>query len=171
VCFENLKCGLTEVQIFRYGGQLEMSKALVGDDCGNIMVLDLLPKSTAKVADFRLGSSVTSIKKRYEIPYIACDDGCICMLLPIKLRDSDISFLDFQEQICKSVPLLGGFNNRDSRLLSQRLRTYKITCNANMVDAELIRCFLALTDTLKNMVYDNSNMDLEDIKTQLLAHI
>jgi hypothetical protein len=97
VCFENLKCGLTEIQIFRYGGQSATSKALIGDDCGNIIVLDLLPKSTAKVADFHMGALATSIKKRYEIPYIACDDGCIRMLLPIKLTDTDISFLDFQE--------------------------------------------------------------------------
>jgi hypothetical protein len=122
-----------------------MSKALVADNSENIIVLDLRPKNTVKIADFHIGSTVTSIKKRYEIPYIACCDGCIRMLLPIKLHDSDINFLDFQEQICKSIPLLGGFNNRDSRLLDQRQRTYKITSTGPVVDGELIRCFLSLS--------------------------
>jgi hypothetical protein len=96
ICFENLKCGINEVQIFRYGGQQEMSKALVADNSENIIVLDLRPKNTVKIADFHIASPITSIKKRYEIPYIACCDGCIRILLPIKLHDSDINFVDFQ---------------------------------------------------------------------------
>lgn len=58
------------------------------------------------------------------------------------------------------MPLLAGFNNRDSRFLDQRQRTYKITSTGNMIDGSLIRNFLISTETLKNLVYENSNMEL-----------
>lgn len=49
--------------------------------------------------------------------------------------------------------MLGGFNTRDSRLLDQRKKTYKITSTGNIVDGEFIKSFLSLSDTLKNSVY------------------
>lgn len=75
------------MQIFRYGGQYEVLKALIADDCENIIVLDLKPKCAEKIGDFHIGSIVNSIKKRYEIPYIGSADGCIRQLFPIKLKD------------------------------------------------------------------------------------
>jgi hypothetical protein len=41
--------------------------------------------------------------------------------------------------------MLGGFNTRDSRLLNQRQKTYKISAEGNIVDGELIRIFFSLT--------------------------
>lgn len=73
-----------------------MLKALIADNSENIIILDLRPKNATKIADFHIGSTVNTIRKRSEIPYIASADGCIRMLLPIKLRDTDINFLDFQ---------------------------------------------------------------------------
>lgn len=67
--------------------------------------------------------------------------------------------------------MLGGFNTRDSRLLDQRKKTYKITSTGNIVDGEFIKSFLSLSDTLKNSVYQNSDVTIEDLKTQLLGQI
>lgn len=67
--------------------------------------------------------------------------------------------------------MLAGFNNRDSRLLDQRKKTYKITSTGNIVDGEIIRSFLSLSDALKNTVYENFDLALEDLKSQLLAQI
>jgi hypothetical protein len=55
-----------------------MLKAVVADDSENVLVLDLKPKCSNKIADFHIGSPVNSI------------------LFPIKLKDPEISFLDFQ---------------------------------------------------------------------------
>lgn len=49
--------------------------------------------------------------------------------------------------------MLAGFNNRDSRLMNQRHKTYKLSSTGNMVDGEIIRAFLTLSDTLKNTIY------------------
>lgn len=49
--------------------------------------------------------------------------------------------------------MLGGFNNRESRRLSQRNRTYKITSTGEVVDGELIKVFLSLSYTLKSKIY------------------
>lgn len=71
IWFENLKCGVRQVQIFHYGDSSEMLKAVVADDSENVLVLDLKPKCSNKIADFHIGSPVNSIKKRNQIPYIA----------------------------------------------------------------------------------------------------
>jgi hypothetical protein len=76
----------------------------------------------------------------------------------IKLKDIDVGYLDFQECFCKEIPLLGGFNTRDSRKLQQKYRTYKITSSANIVDCSLMEEFLALTQSLKVHVAEKSEI-------------
>ena len=73
--------------MFHYGGSSEVFKAVLADDCDNIIVLDLKPKNAVKIADFHIGTAINSIKKRGETPYISSNDGCIRMLIPIKLKD------------------------------------------------------------------------------------
>ena len=72
-------------------------KALIGDDEGNLVVINLAPTKAEKLADIHLGSIVTKIKKINDVPYIASKDGCLNVLMPRKLRNIEINFLDFQK--------------------------------------------------------------------------
>ena len=86
VWFENLRCGIRETEIFRYGKDGYL-KALIADDNHNLIVFNMEALKAEKLVDFHLGSQVNSIKKRNEQPHIASDDGCIRRILPIHLKD------------------------------------------------------------------------------------
>lgn len=149
--FDGLKCGIRESEIFRYGND-GIYKVLVVDTDGNIIIFNMEVDRLGKLADFHLGSQVNSVKKRNEQPYLAGDDGCIRRIVPIRLKDYEVSFLDLQDEICQEVPFIGGFNTRDSRCLQQRERTYKVTSTGNMVDGELLEDFMSLTETIRSHI-------------------
>ena len=68
---------------------------LVADVDGNLIVFQLGQKAD-KLVDYHLGSQVNSIKKRNEQPFIASDDGSIRRIIPIKLKDFDISLIGLE---------------------------------------------------------------------------
>lgn len=74
---------------------MDFLKALIGDDEGNLVVINLAANKAEKLADIHLGSLVTKIKKINETPYIASKDGCLHTLLPRKLKSVEVNFLDF----------------------------------------------------------------------------
>ena len=105
------------------------------------------------------------------MPFMSCTDGSIRVLVPVQLKDEEVNFIDFQDCMSQEIPFLGGFNTRDSRKLSQRHRTYKVTSRGNIVDGDLINDFLSLSTVLKNHIYEKSDITREDLKDQLLKMI
>ncbi len=91
---------------------------------------------------------------------MGCTDGCLRVLTPIKLKDIDISFLDFQECIKKEIPFLAGFDKCDSRRLFQKHRTYKITSRGNIIDGDLVTDFTNNTEMLKNYIYEKTDLSV-----------
>ena len=87
------------------------------------------------------------------MPFMCCSDGSIRVLVPVQLKDEEVNFLDFQECMGQEIPFLAGFNARDSRRLSQRHRTYKVTSRGNIVDGDMMTGFLSLSSVLKNHIY------------------
>ena len=69
----------------------------MADEDQNLIVLNMDTQKAEKLVDYHLGSQVNSVKKRNEQPYIASDDGCIRRIVPIQLKDCDISFLGLEE--------------------------------------------------------------------------
>ena len=57
---EDIRGGIREIQMFHYGGSSEVFKAVLADDCDNIIVLDLKPKNAVKIADFHIGTAINS---------------------------------------------------------------------------------------------------------------
>ena len=76
---------------------MDFLKALIGDDEGNLVVINLTPTKAQKLADIHLGSIVTKIRKINNTPYIASKDGCLNVLMPRKLKNVEVNFLDFQK--------------------------------------------------------------------------
>lgn len=94
--FQNVRIRIRNLQLFHYGQEL---KALVVDQQGNLIVLNLKPDRADKIADFNVGAKANVLRTRHQQDskvYAAFDDGTIKLISAVKLENPEISFLDFQ---------------------------------------------------------------------------
>ncbi len=59
---------------------------------------------------------------------------------------------------------MGGFNQRVSRLLSQKYRTYKYVSRGNMLDCDILEDFFSMTVNLKEYLLEKSELKVEQLK-------
>lgn len=120
-----------------------------------MIILSLKLNSYEKLVDFNIGTKINKISKTSnETIYCCSDDGMIRSFTPLKVLNEDVTYCDFQNDILKIIPFLGGFNHMGHRLLNQHHRTYKLTKNGNMIDSRIIEDFLNLTKTLQMKILE-----------------
>ena len=118
------------------------------DNNGNIVVLLLNKDGAEKIADIRLGSEANSLKSNSnedKVMFCCLKDGSIKILTSVRidikvdrLDNEMVSYLDFQDKFCDELPFQGGFNERSSRRLNQKLRSEKFISKGNVIDGDIL---------------------------------
>ena len=136
-------------------------KALISDEDGNLVILGLKKDRAEKIADFRLGTKVNSIKSKSGqeiVIFVSCNDGSIRMLNAVNVDNQEVNYLDFQNYFCSEIPFIGGFNLRGSRQLSQQYRSARFVSKGNVLDGDILEQYFSMTKTLQQYISDESEM-------------
>ena len=114
---------------------------MISDEDGNLVILGLKKDRAEKIADFRLGTKVNSIKSKSGqeiVIFVSCNDGSIRMLNAVNVDNQEVNYLDFQNYFCSEIPFIGGFNLRGSRQLSQQYRSARFVSKGNVLDGDIL---------------------------------